>query len=120
MDNKNRWIIIIVVGVLLIGNIYFMMETYSLSQALTRSEANISYVQKNEKIINFTKFFIDKVLNAEGEVDFNTRLQLENDVRNLKDDEVLSLWQKFTESKTDNQAAQSVKNLLKVLMEKAN
>ena len=119
-NNKTRLIIIIAFGALLITAIYFMMKTYSLSKALSEAETNAASVHKNEKVINFTRVFIEKVLNADKEVDFNTRLQLENDVRNLKDDEILAGWQKFTESKTNTEAADNVKELLKILISKAN
>lgn len=120
MGNKNRFILIVVTGLLVITNAYFMLKTYSLSKELAISEADATSVHKNEKIINFTRVFIEKVLNADKEVDFNTRLQLENDVRNLKDDEVLAGWQKFIESKTNTEAAENTKELLKILITKAN
>jgi hypothetical protein len=71
----------------------------------------------NEKVLDFTKLFIEKVLKAETEVDFETRLKLENAVRNLGDEEILTQWQKFTESKTEAEAQEEVKNLLEMLLE---
>ncbi len=117
--NKNRIIIIIVAIALLIGNAYFMMKSYTLSKALAIAQADAISIHQNEKIINFTRLFIEKVLNADKEVDFVTRLQLENAVVDLKDGEVSSGWQKFTESKTDSEAAENVKDLLEILLKKA-
>ena len=119
-NKKTRLILIIAFGALLIVAVYFILKTYSLSKALSIAKTDIASVQKNDKVIDFTRVFIEKVLNADREVDFNTRLQLENDVRNLKDDEILAGWQKFTESKTNNEAAENVKELLKILIIKAN
>ena len=116
---KQRLILIIVIGALIIGNAYFGMKTYSLSKELAISQADAASVHKNEKVINFMRVFIEKVLNAEAEVDFETRLQLENAVRELKDDEVLVGWQKFIGSKTETEAQTEVKNLLRVLINKA-
>lgn len=49
---------------------------------------------------------------------FDTRLKLEAAVRSLDDEEILSQWQKFTESKTEAEAQTEVKNLLEMLVKK--
>jgi hypothetical protein len=72
----------------------------------------------NEKVLEFTNLFIEKVLKAQTEVGFETRLKLENAVRNLNDEEILAQWQKFTESKTEAGAQEEVKNLLQMLVSK--
>lgn len=74
-----------------------------------------------ERIINqpvqlFTKNFIAKVL--KGEVDFETRLKLENEVRELNDKDILITWQKFTAAKSEIEAQMAVKNLLALLSDK--
>ncbi len=69
-------------------------------------------------VLNFIKFFIEKVLKAENEVDFETRLKLKNAVRNLSDEEILNQWNKFVESKTENEAQEEAKNLLEMLINK--
>lgn len=117
--NKKRLILIIVVGALAISNVYFYMKVHSLSKELAISQTDATSVHKNERIINFTQLFIEKVLNADKEVDFETRLQLENAARDLKDSEVLAEWQKFTNSKTEAEAQSEVKNLLRLLISKA-
>lgn len=68
--------------------------------------------------MEFAKFFIEKFLKAETGVDFETRLKLENAVRDLKDEEILAQWQKFAESKTEIDAQAEVKNLLEMLIDK--
>ncbi len=72
----------------------------------------------NEKVLEVSKLFIEKVLKAETEVDFETRLKLENAVRNLGDQEIMNQWQKFVNSKTEIQAQIEVKNLLEILVNK--
>ena len=72
----------------------------------------------NGKVLEFAKMFIDKVLKADKEVDFETRLKLETAVRNLSDEEILVQWQKFTEAKTEIQAQAGVKTLLEILVNK--
>ncbi|MBU4332178.1 hypothetical protein KKD19_05955 [Patescibacteria group bacterium] len=58
------------------------------------------------------------MLKAETEIDFETRLNLENAVRNLDDEEILSQWNKFVNSGNEIQAQVEVKNLLEALVHK--
>ena len=76
-------------------------------------------IQKiNDKNLGFTKLFIEQVLQAEKEIDFETRLKLENAVRGIGDEEIFTQWQKFIESKTEAEAQKGVKNLLDLLVHK--
>jgi len=117
MSLKNL-ILGIIVLLLLAGNIYFVIQNSTLKKELKETRADLQAKEFNEKVINFTSLFIEKVLKAEGEVDFETRLNLESAVRDLGDEEVLSQWQKFTESQTEDEAQVEVKNLLGILMDK--
>jgi hypothetical protein len=49
-------------------------------------------------------------------VSFDDRLQLENMVRDLKDDAILAEWNKFVNSQTSAEAQGEVKNLLDILV----
>jgi len=109
---------IVVVLLLLAGNIFFIVEYNSLKSELSKSKIALENQTINNKVLDFTKLFIEKVLKADDEVDFETRLKLENAVRNLNDEEVLSQWQKFIDSKTEIQAQEEVKNLLELLVNK--
>jgi len=51
-------------------------------------------------------------------LDFETRLSLENSVRDLNDPEIMAEWQNFTNSKTEADAQTSVKTLLGILISK--
>ena len=76
-------------------------------------------IQKiNAKILNFTKIFIEEVLRAKTEIDFETRLKLENTVRGIDDEEILKQWNEFLNSKTESEAQDRVKNLLDLLVSK--
>ena len=76
-------------------------------------------IQKiNAKILNFTKLFIEEVLRAKTEIDFETRLKLENTVRGIDDEEILKQWNEFLNSKTESEAQDRVKNLLDLLIGK--
>lgn len=68
-------------------------------------------------MLHFARLFVDKVL-TQGNVSFEERLQLENAVRDTKDEELLKLWSSFLESKTEAEAQEKVKALLTTLLKK--
>lgn len=109
---------IIIILILLAGNIFFGVKYVNTQKILRQTQATVKTQQKDARVLVFTKFFIEKVLKADNEVNFETRLELENAVRNLEDEEILSQWQQFTESKTEADAQEQVKNLLGMLINK--
>lgn len=110
------WIILVLI--LLTGNVFFGLK-YSIAQKeLNITQTALESQKTNEKVLDFTNLFIEKVLKAETEVDFETRLKLENAIRNLDNEEILAQWQKFTESETEADAQTEVKNLLEMLVSK--
>lgn len=113
----NRRFITILVVILLAGNIFFVSKYLS---AKKESASVLQVHTVDEKTLEFTKLFISGVLKADSEVDFETRLKLENMVRNLGDKEILAQWQKFVESKTEAEAQNNVKDLLEVVVNKIN
>jgi len=114
----DKIIIIAIILILLAGNIYFGSRYFSVQKELKETKAAMEVPKINEKILSFTDLFIVKVLKAESEVDFETRLKLETAVRDLNDEEIFNQWQKFTESKTEADAQTEVKNLLEMLVSK--
>lgn len=114
--SKNLYIIILIL--LLVSNFYFFTRYSAAKKELQEIKGPLEIREVNEKILNFTKFFIEKVLKAEKEVDFETRLELENAVRDIDDQEILAQWQKFIDSETEIEAQQEVKNLLELLVNK--
>lgn len=115
--NKQK-VTLIIIFILLVSNIYFGVKFFGIQKELETTKAALKTQQINEKTLEFAKLFIEKVLKAETEVDFETGLKLENAVRDLKDEEILAQWQKFTESKTEIDAQAEIKNLLEMLMSK--
>src|SRR4030042_427533 len=111
MSNQKT---ILITLVLLVACVFSGFKYFTVQKELAQTQAVLETQKTNEKILDFTKFFIEKVLKAETEVDFETRLKLETEVRDLGDEEILSQWQEFTESKTEAEAQEKVKNLLEI------
>ncbi len=115
----KREIVLIILVLLLVGSSVFLGYQYFNAQRQLQSvQARVENQQLNNRVLNFTKIFIAEVLKAQTEVDFETRLQLENAVRDLNDMEILSQWQAFTDSKTEAEAQNKVKDLLDMLVNK--
>lgn len=82
--------------------------------------AQIYQQQVNKKVLDFRNMFTEKVLLSDKEIDFDTRLALETSVRSLNDPEIFSQWEKFTNSKTKEEATTEAKKLLGLLIEKTS
>jgi len=114
----KRNVISFVFVVLLSGNIFLASQYYISLKNVQISQNKLLIYQYNEKVLNFSKLFIEKVLQAQEEVSFEDRLRLENAVRDLNNKDILNQWNKFTTSKTETQAQTEVKNLLELLINK--
>ena len=113
----NR-VVIVFIGLLIIGNIFFLSRYISVSEELRNMQATEAKVTLNQKVLDFSSMFIKEVLEANTQVDFNTRLSLENSVRALNDNEILTQWQNFTSAQTEVDAQNAVKKLLEILVSK--
>ena len=116
--SKTGIAIVFVIIALLAGNMYLGAIYIGSRRELREAQTTLAAKKQNEKVIQFNQLFIEKVLKAETEVDFETRLKLENNVRDLNDPEILAQWQVFTESKNELAAQTAVKNLLGTLSQK--
>jgi multisubunit Na+/H+ antiporter MnhF subunit len=108
----------VLVAILLAGNILLGVKFYSAQKELLGLKKVVETRQTNDRVLAFSKLFITKVLKSETEVSFEDRLNLESAVRGLNDEQVLAQWQKFTNSKTEEEAQNEVKNLLELLVNK--
>ena len=115
---NRRVILLIVFGALLVGNVFFGLQYYLVSAEARGLQAQAQKAEINERVLDFTALFVDKVLRANAAVDFDTRLSLENAVRNLKDSEILAEWNAFVKSDSELGAQDSVKKLLSTLVSK--
>ena len=116
--NKIKIAFITIILILLASNVFFVSRYFMLQKELQNARASIKAQQTDEKVLLFTKLFIKKVLKAQGEIDFETRLSLENSVRDLDDELILEQWNKFTASKTEMEAQNNLKDLLEMLVNK--
>ena len=115
---NQKTILIIIILLLIASNALFGFKYLNTQKELGQTQALLETQKTNEKVLNFTKLFIGQVLKAENEVDFETRLKLENAVRNLDDEEIVNQWDKFVESESEDEAQEEVKNLLEMLINK--
>ncbi len=116
MRKKN--ILLIVCLVLLAGSGILLVRCSQLNRQLRAVSGQIEASKNQSKILDFFQLFVDKVLRSESEIDFETRLKLENAVRDTGDEEVINAWQRFVESKDEQVAQQEVKKLLSLLVQK--
>jgi len=110
--------LVIVILILSAGDVFFGVKYFVVQKELRQTQTALETQRTNEKVLDFTKLFIEKVLKAETEVDFETRLKLENAVRDLDDEEILAQWSNFVNSKTESETQNQVKNLLELLVSK--
>ena len=113
---KTLVIVTVVVALVVIVGIYLIMKFRSKLETQIQQLTEVN--QRRDKVGAFLRLFIDKVLNTTGEVVFEERLKLENEMRELKDDQLLSLWQRFVDSKSPADAQKNLKGLLAGLAEK--
>lgn len=113
---KLFWIFIVLI--LLASDVFLIAKYKALQEELKETQSVLKVQNFNEKVLDFVKLFIAEVLKAETEINFETRLKLENAVRNLGDAEILEQWNKFVNSKTETEAQNQVKNLLELLVKK--
>lgn len=115
---NQKTILTITILVLLAGVIFFGFKYSVVKKEIQQNRTALETQKTNKEVLEFAKLFIEKVLKAEAEVDFETRLKLESAVRDLGDEEILTQWQKFTESETEPEAQKEVRNLLEMLLSK--
>ena len=118
MENKKKIFTFVIIAVLLAGNIVLGYLYYRACSEIKAEQKLEMQTEFHQKVLSFMSLFVNKVLQANTQVDFNTRLALENSVRDLNDSDVMTAWQDFTASKTEADAQSNVKNLLSILVAK--
>ncbi|MCK4918919.1 MAG: hypothetical protein KAS01_00880 [Candidatus Pacebacteria bacterium] len=115
---KQKIIFVITVLTFFALTLFFAFNYSQTKKELDQTKTTIASYQENIKVIDFTELFVEEVLNSgEGEIDFEIRLQLENSVRELGNEEILSQWKKFIDSEDETEAQGIVKELLNMLVD---
>ncbi len=110
----NKITAVVCVLALVLSGLFFV-QYQKVSSELAQVKTQLTGRAQDTKVVAFLNLFIDKVLKAKSEIDFETRLQLENAVRELNNPEILAQWRKFVESPNESQAQLEVKDLLALL-----
>jgi len=122
----NRLSIIFIV-ILAIASVFLGIVCFSYQNRLTvaknmlilcSAEKEAAEKRVNEKIITFNKLFIDKVLSAQGPVPHEDVFDLENAVSETGDAGLISQWDIFLASETEEDARRSVLAILKLCADK--
>jgi hypothetical protein len=114
MQNQTK-ILIIIISLLAVSNIFFLYQYRVSQRALNQI---ITQQQINAEILSFTELFMTKVLQGAKEVSFEDRLQLENAVRALNDQAIITAWQTFTKAKDSAEIQQDFYALFALLLKK--
>ena len=112
---KSKIILIIVLSVSLIANLVLSLV---IIDKINRDRQRDQAMQSALKALHFRNLFEQNVMMAEGEIDFETRLNLENALSDLNDPEILGLWKDFARSKTRQDASSIAKQLIDLLIER--
>lgn len=119
---KSKAFLAVIFLVLLGSNLLFAVMYFQATKELEGAKITLSTQRYNAKYLDFLKMFIKLVIKSDKEVDFDTRLKLENAVRQLKEEyndmEILAQWQKFVNSQNEADAQKNVKELLSMLVDK--
>lgn len=106
-------ILILSAGIIFLGGFCFLNQ--KKISVLQKSLISCNF---NKKLADFQKLFINKILEKQGEISYEERLDLEVAVTDTKDAEVIAQWHKFLDSKTEAEAQENVKELLKLFANK--
>jgi hypothetical protein len=102
--------------VLLAGNIYFSIQFINNIQQPVRDEQ--SNITQHLRATRFLKNFINTVLDKKGEVSFEDRVQLENDMLQMHDPVIKSIWDDFVGSKTAEEGQINAVKLMSLLVDR--
>lgn len=118
MNKTTKIFLTVAIALLLVSNFCFATNYFKAKKVAQLEAQNAAKIAFNVKVVGFAKLFTTKVLSADKEIDFETRLQLENSVRATGDQEILEQWNKFTNSASEQEGQANVKKLLEILLNK--
>lgn len=115
-EDVQKKVLVVILVLLLAANIVLLGNWYQARSETREGAMCQARMTANTKILTFLRFFVEKVIRADGEVSFNDRLILENLVQGLNNGAISAEWQKFVDSKTNTEAQRNLKSLLDVLI----
>ncbi len=117
--DKTRIMANILMLILVGMNIFFSIQyTQGIKRDDEKLAAETAKTEERIRISKFMKLFIDKVLGTSGTISFEDRVKLENDVRSLGDQTIVSQWEAFVGSKDSDSAQKNAVLLMSMLMNK--
>lgn len=96
--------------------VFLGWQSWQFQQKNVSVTAILGAKQSQEKQLEFARLFVNKVIQPDKEIDFETRLDLENRVRAFDNPAILESWNRFTNSKTESEAQTEAKKLLLMLI----
>ena len=115
MKQKQIYLIIVI---LLLANLFLGIKYFDADKELKEMKSIIAVQQEKTKFTEFNKVFISEVLEAKSEVNYDTRLKLDEMVKDISNKELTAQWQKFTDSQTEKEAQDETVKLLRLLAER--
>jgi len=116
--DKTRLVSNILLIVLVASNIFFSIQYIESikQQNSVKEEATDTSIL----VSRFLKLFVDVVLNTESgsTISYDNRVQLENDIRQIKDADLIKQWDAFVDSKDAKVAQKNAIILMKALTNK--
>ena len=121
IKNMNRFnkTTLILIFLLLASNIVWGLEYTTKQSQLITVQNELAEITQNKKILAFQKLFVDKVLNVDGVVDFNTRVELQNAIADIHNEAISQAWNAFLSAETELDGQNRVKELLSLLASNA-
>jgi len=97
----------VIILLLLLGNIYLTFQYVSTSNELRQIKNEITLSKSNSnQATEVLKLFLDVVYNTRGIASVDDRIKLENEIRQIKDPEIIKAWEDLISSK-DSKTSQA-------------
>ena len=115
---KQKQIYLIIIIILLATNLFLGVKYLNTNEEPKEAKTITASQTEKTKFTEFNKTFISEVLQAKGEVNYDTRLKLDEIVKDINDKELTNQWQKFTTSQTEKEAQEETVKLLGLVAER--
>lgn len=116
--DRTRLVANVLMVVLLGGNIFFSIQYASNIQQEQAKAAAPDDVASRIQTARFLKLYIDTVLTPGSNISVDDRIKLENDIRQLKDADLVRQWDVFVASEGNTEAQVNAVKLMSLLVNK--